>query len=256
MTGFLVKSFEECCVSTVLTAACYWLSSQCIPAHAFVPVSGELYHDHLPLVLDSDKGVWCHRSFSQSPSVVFNLFAEGNQIQTYDFVGEPHKKFSTQFNFNTFCFIAERSLLHKILDVLLKDCWGPHKGCLGAECGPQNRGWEPLSLHELDRQSQPSRRGCHSWDLQDQAFTFCIRYVTASILSTRCSACTPSVSTASEQAGMKISTKIPSYNVSLETQGSVCCKWAAVHYSRSSKTLGWYSRVMEGGAPGGWYTDL
>jgi len=122
MTGFLVKSFEECCVSTVLTAACYWLSSQCIPAHAFVPVSGELYHDHLPLVLDSDKGVWCHRSFSQSPSVVFNLFAEGNQIQTYDFVGEPHKKFSTQFNFNTFCFTAERSLLHKILDVSLKDC--------------------------------------------------------------------------------------------------------------------------------------
>ena len=32
-----------------------------------------------------------------------------------------------------FCFIAEQSLLHKILDVLflLKDCWGPHKMWLG-----------------------------------------------------------------------------------------------------------------------------
>ena len=44
----------------------------------------------------------------------------------------------------TFCFTAERSLLHKILDVLLKDCWGPHRRCLGVEYGPQNRGWEPL----------------------------------------------------------------------------------------------------------------
>jgi len=26
------------------------------------------------------------------------LSAEGNQIQTYDFVGEPHKNFLTQFN--------------------------------------------------------------------------------------------------------------------------------------------------------------
>ena len=29
---FLVKSFEECCRSTVLKAACYWPSSHCIPA--------------------------------------------------------------------------------------------------------------------------------------------------------------------------------------------------------------------------------
>jgi len=53
-------------------------------------------------------------------------------------------KFFNIIQFCTFCFTAERSLLHKISDVSLKDCWGPHKGCLGAECGPQNRGWEPL----------------------------------------------------------------------------------------------------------------
>jgi len=37
-TGFFVKSFVECCVSTVLTAACYWQSSHCIPAQTFVSV--------------------------------------------------------------------------------------------------------------------------------------------------------------------------------------------------------------------------
>ena len=39
-TGFLVKNFGECCGSTVWTAACYWPSSHCIPAHKFVSVSG------------------------------------------------------------------------------------------------------------------------------------------------------------------------------------------------------------------------
>ena len=53
-------------------------------------------------------------------------------------------KFFNIIQVYTFCFTTERCLLHKILDVLLKDCWGPHKGCLGAECRPQNRSWEPL----------------------------------------------------------------------------------------------------------------
>jgi len=35
-------------------------------------------------------------------------------------------------------------MLHKILHISLKDCWGAHKGCLGPECGPQNRSWESL----------------------------------------------------------------------------------------------------------------
>ena len=56
-------------------------------------------------------------------------------------------------------------------------------------------------LHELDlplrcqhaRQSQPSRRGCHSWKRQDQPFTFCSQFDTASIFSTEYSACTRSV---------------------------------------------------------------
>jgi len=90
MARFLVKSFGECCGSKVLAAACYWPSSQCIPAQTLASVSGELNYDRSRLMLDSDKGVCCHRSFSKSTSEVLNLFAEGSQIQTYDFVGEPH----------------------------------------------------------------------------------------------------------------------------------------------------------------------
>jgi len=85
-TEFLVKSFEEFSVRTVLTAACYWSSRHCIPDQKFMSVSGELNHDRSPLVLDSVKSVCCHHSFSKSTSVVLNLFAEGIQIQTYDFV--------------------------------------------------------------------------------------------------------------------------------------------------------------------------
>ena len=50
-----------------------------------------------------------------------------------------------------------------------------------------------------------------------------------------------------DRAGMKISTKIPRYYVSL--QGRVCCKWATIHCSwrRSSSSLGWYLRVTESG---------
>jgi len=33
-----------------------------------------------------------------------------------------------------------------------------------------------LSVHELDRQSLTSRQWCHSWEQQDQPFTFCRRF--------------------------------------------------------------------------------
>jgi len=40
--------------------------------------------------------------------------------------------------------MADRSLLQKILEVSLKNCWEPHNGCLGVACGSQRHGWEPL----------------------------------------------------------------------------------------------------------------
>jgi len=44
---------------------------------------------------------------------------------------------------DTFRFIAERNLAHKMLEFFLKDCWDPHKGRLGAACSCRDRNWEP-----------------------------------------------------------------------------------------------------------------
>jgi len=54
---------------------------------------GKLNHGRSLLVLDYDKGVCCHRSSSWSIPVFPNLFVEGIQIQTCDFVGEHHYNF-------------------------------------------------------------------------------------------------------------------------------------------------------------------
>jgi len=83
-------------------------------------------------------------AFNVSGTVVLNIFAEWSQIQTYNIARKLHLG-----NFNTShltCFVSCRtkSVRWNILEVLLKDCWGLHKGCLGATYGSQNSGWEPL----------------------------------------------------------------------------------------------------------------
>ena len=74
--------------------------------------------------------------------VVLNLFAEGSHVQTYIFVRGPHWK-----NFHTSQLtrfvLLQTKVLHKVLEELLKYCWGPHKRCLGAASVSQNSGWEP-----------------------------------------------------------------------------------------------------------------
>jgi len=40
--------------------------------------------------------------------------------------------------------LQQNEVLRKILEVLLKDCWEPHKRCLGVARGSQSSGWEPL----------------------------------------------------------------------------------------------------------------
>jgi len=56
MAGFLVKSFEGCCGSMVLTGASCWPPGNCIPAQKIVSVSTELNHNRSALALDSDNG--------------------------------------------------------------------------------------------------------------------------------------------------------------------------------------------------------
>jgi len=50
---------------------------------------------------------------------------------------------STQVFWHVY-FIKERSLLHNMSKVWLKNCLEPAQRCLGAACGSQNSGWEPL----------------------------------------------------------------------------------------------------------------
>jgi len=87
---------------------------------------------------------------------------------------------------------------------------------------PSEPGLRTIGLHELDRQSQPSWWECHSQELQDQPFTFCIRF---GMFST-------SFSVHSIGFLLRAKNTEVDYYVSLQTQGSVCGKSAAIHCSR------------------------
>jgi len=101
---------------------------------------------------------------------------------------------------------------------------------------------------ELDR---PSRRGCHCRELQDQPFVLCGRCGTARILSTGLQNALIGFLLLATNRGWKWALKRPVCYVCPETQGSVCCNWAAIHCSRSrcSSTVsrGGIVRVAESG---------
>jgi len=112
----------------------------------------------------------------------------------------------------------------------------------GSRMRPSEPGLRTTGLHELDRQSQPSWRGCHNQKVQDQPFTFCRRFCTGCMFSTIFNM---------HSIGLLLRAKNTEvgYYVSLQTQGSVCGKSAAIYCSRwrSLSTQGWYLRVAEGG---------
>jgi len=96
---------------------------------------------------------------------------------------------------------------------------------LGSRMRPSEPGLRTTGLHEFGRQSQPSRRGCHSRELQEQPFTFCRRFGTASIFSTVFSMHSIGFLLRATEPGWKSTLKIPRYYVSLQTQGSIYGKW-------------------------------
>jgi len=66
--------------------------------------------------------------FLTSTTVVLNHFAEGRQIQTYDFVREPHKKFLPQVNWhvlfywtNEVCYTKYSRCNWKTLSIEIRD---------------------------------------------------------------------------------------------------------------------------------------
>ena len=76
---------------------------------------------------------------------------------------------------------------------LWKTSEGHTKGAWESNVWPSELGLKTTGLHELDRQSQPSRRGCQSRQLQDQHLTFSRGFGTANNISTRSSACSRSL---------------------------------------------------------------
>ena len=81
-------------------------------------------------------------------------------------------------------------------------------------------------LHELDRQSQLSWGGCHICELQDQPLIFADDLVLLASSQHDLQHALDQFSAACNQARMKISTKNTKVLFSLQTKGSVCCKWA------------------------------
>ena len=230
---FLVKSFGNCCGSKVLTAACYWPSSHwyscsdiCV---RFRKVKLWLFTADVEL----------RQGCVLSPLLfIVNIsgstfFAEGSQIQTYDFVGEPHWNFLTRFNVHVLFYSRTKSVtqnIRRFIERLLRAAQTvPGSGIWTSEPGLRTTG-----THGLDRQSQPSRRGCHSWELQDQLSTFCRRFSTTRIFSTVFSMHSIGFLLHETEAEWKISAENTEklLYVSLQTQGSVCDKWAALHCSR------------------------
>jgi len=54
-------------------------------------------------------------------------------------------KHLTEINWQVMCYCRTKTVTQNISEVLLKDCWGRHKGCLRNACGFPNRGWESLT---------------------------------------------------------------------------------------------------------------
>jgi len=77
MAGFRVKSFGECCANAVLTGISFWPPTNCIPVQKVVSLSTELTQNRSALVLDSDSGLRCRHSSSQSISGFSELWPAG-----------------------------------------------------------------------------------------------------------------------------------------------------------------------------------
>jgi len=106
-------------------------------------------------------------------------------------------------------------------------CWRSHSDLASGElCRPcpSSLGRSTPDLHELDRQSQPSRGGCYICELQKQPLTFADDLVLLTSSQQGLQHALDQFSAACDQARMKISTKNTEVLFSLQTKGSVCCK--------------------------------
>ena len=118
--------------------------------------------------------------------LLFIVYIRGDQTKARrpvcTFFQAPRCRLWTAVQHSIKCWLSRKS-----------HCIRPSSGQTIANSVLGSKSLATPGLYELDRQSQPSRRGCHICELQDQPFTFCRRFGTASIFSTGSSACTRSV---------------------------------------------------------------
>jgi len=89
--------------------------------------------------------------------------------------------------------------------------WTFHRGGIQRSKMSKGRSASENIGNHWDRQSQPSRWVCHSWELQDQPFAFCRRFGTASIISTVFSMHSIGFQLRSTELEWKSTLKIPRY---------------------------------------------
>ena len=156
-------------------------------------MSGELNHDRSPVVLDSDKGV-LSRPFLYSTSAMGTYFCYPGPHKMWVIAVRPQITIDFILKFYLYLNMRDRCILwHATLSSCLSPCFVLMRFCTlnwvteilmqSISNVHESRRFPNPGLHELDKQSQPSRRGRHSWELQDQSLTFCEWFGIASIFS-------------------------------------------------------------------------
>ena len=96
--------------------------------------------------------------------------------------------FLTQFNLHVLFYSRTKSLTQNIRRFIERMLRATQR-VPGSRIRPSEQGLRTTGQHELDRQSQPSRKGCHSSELQDEPFTLCRQYLVLLASSQQSSAC-------------------------------------------------------------------
>jgi len=94
--------------------------------------------------IDSNWPSWVNDLFSLSRKQWFSTISlKGAKFRLTTLLESRCKEILTQVNRHILFYSRTKSFT-QIIKGVIEDCWGPHKGCLGAAFGSQNSGWEPL----------------------------------------------------------------------------------------------------------------
>jgi len=149
-TGFLVKCFGECCVCTVLTTACYWRQVTVFLLRRLCPCresSITTFHR------------WCWTPTMVCAAATAPFHSLHQRFSTFSLKGDKSRPiwfcwraslnlffFLTQFDWHVLFYSRTKSVTRNIRRFIER--------LKAAQCGPQNRGWEPLfNMNWIDSRS-------------------------------------------------------------------------------------------------------